>query len=97
MELYQVTELIKTDPPDGGGEGSWWRYTIECGVVAENSICGTREGSRDEVEDYLNKMLDAINKRTLGFQSERLRHAHSAPRYFPVKERRYPVKAQRMN
>ena len=95
MELYRVIELIKTDPPDDGGEGFWWKYKIECGVVADNSICGTREGPRDEVEDYLKKMLDAINKRTLGFQSERLRHAHSAPRYLPVKA--VFRKGQRMN
>ena len=95
MELYCVRELTPTDPPDGGGEGSWWKYKIECGVVADNRICGTREGSRDEVEDYLNKMLDAINKRTFGFQSQRLRHAHSAPRYLPAKA--VLGKGQRMN
>tara|TARA_Y100000310_G_C20207954_1_gene589952 strand:- start:107 stop:394 length:288 start_codon:yes stop_codon:yes gene_type:complete len=95
MELYCVRELTPTAPPEDGGEGLWWKYRIECGVISNKGISGMREGSRDEVEDYLNKMLDAINKRTYGFQSKTLRHAHSAPRQLPVKA--VFRKGQRMN
>ena len=86
MELYSVRELTQTDPPDGGGEGSWWKYEIACGVVADNSICGTRGGAQAEVETYIKTMLNAINKRTFGYQSERLRHAHNAPRQLSAKQ-----------
>ena len=84
MELYCVKGLIPTDPPDGG-EGLWWKYEIACGGIANQGISGMRKGALDEVEEYLKKMLDAINKRTLGYQSERLRHSHSSPRHLPVR------------
>ena len=85
MELYSVRELTQTDPPDGGGEGSWWKYEIACGSISSQGISGLREGAKDEVKAYLAKMLDSINKRTYGFQSKTLRHAHSAPRQIPAK------------
>jgi len=94
MELYSVRALTPTDPPAGGGEGSWWKYEIACGSISSQGISGLREGAKDEVEKYLDKMLDSINKRTYGFQSQTLRHAHSTPRQLPAKERRYPVKAR---
>ncbi len=70
MELYYVKNLARTTPPEGCGKGPWWRYTIECGSSESHSISGVREGKKDEVEKYLDKMLDSINKRTLGHQSK---------------------------
>ena len=83
-QLYLVKSLYSAEPPQGS-EGVWWKYEIECELASNKNISGIREGPFDEVEGYLNKMLDAINKRTFGYQSQRLRHAHSAPRSIPAK------------
>lgn len=86
MPLYYLKRLSPTQPPPHGEEGPWWKYEIACGVVADNSICGTRGGAQAEVETYIKTMLNAINKRTFGYQSERLRHAHNAPRQLSAKQ-----------
>lgn len=83
-QLYFVKSLYSVEPPQGS-DGEWWKYEIECGVSDNKNIYGMRKGSLEEVEAYLGKMLDAINKRTFGFQSKTLRHAHSAPRSIPAK------------
>ena len=85
MELYFVKSINPTDPPDGGVSGLWWKYEIECSTADNHNISGVRECKKDDVEKYLDKMLDSINKRTYGFQSKTLRHAHSAPRQLPAK------------
>jgi len=84
MGLYRVKGLTPTDPPDGG-EGLWWKYEIACGGIANQGISGMRKGALDEVEEYLKKMLESINRRTLGHQSKKLRHSHLSPRQLPAK------------
>jgi len=86
MELYYVKDLARTTPPEGCGKGPWWRYTIECGSSESHSISGVREGKKAEVEKYLDKMLESINRRTLGHQSKKLRHSHLSPRQRPAKQ-----------
>ena len=84
MQLYFVKSISPTDPPDGGAPGLWWKYTIECGIVNNDSISGVREGSREEIESYIKKMLDSINSRTMGHQSAQMRAAHRSPKSLPA-------------
>lgn len=79
MPLYYLKRLSPTQPPPHGEESPWYQYEIACEVPENKNICGLRAGQRAEVEEYLNKMLCAINKRTCGHQSKTLRHAHNAP------------------
>lgn len=87
MELYFVKSINPTDPPDGGVSGLWWKYEIECSTADNHNISGVREGKKDDVEKYLDKMLDSINKRTLGYQSKELRVSSKSSRSIPVNTR----------
>ena len=84
MALYEISKLKRTKVPEGGGEGPWWRYEIECGVHGSENMTGTRCGERPEVEAFLGKMLDSINHRTRGKQSVQLRLAGTSQRSIPV-------------
>jgi len=84
MELYFVKSLSPARSPQGGGEGPWWKYRIECEIQNTGAVTGVRSGTREEVEEEVKKMLASINKRTMGHQSTQLRIAHSSPRSMPV-------------
>lgn len=84
MELYFVKSLSPAKPPEGGGDGPWWKYRIECGIQGTVPVVGIRSGTREEVEGQVRKMLASINKRTMGYQSTQLRVAHSSPKSVPV-------------
>ena len=84
MALYEVSKLKRTKVPEKGGKGPWWRYEIRCGMPGAEGMTGTRRGEREEVEAFLDKMLESINYRTRGKQSVQLRLAGNSPRSIPA-------------
>jgi len=59
---YIVTEVVKTSPPKGTNDGSWYRYTIGHGSTP---ISGVRSGSLKSVRLYAEQFAENLNLRAL--------------------------------
>ena len=59
---FVVTDVVKTDPPEGVSSGSWYRYTIGHGSAP---ISGIRSGSLQSVRRYAEEFADNLNQRAL--------------------------------
>ena len=60
LSLYELVSLVRAENPEGC-VGTWYRYVIGQGT---RQITGRRSGSRTEVNDAVNEMLDRLNERT---------------------------------
>lgn len=59
---FFVTDIVKTDPPDGSSSGTWYRYTIGHG---SSPISGVRAGSLKSVKAYAEEFAENLNQRAL--------------------------------
>lgn len=65
---FRIDSIAQVEPPDGG-EGIWHRYVLSQG---SNTITGIRAGTRVEVSQLLEGMVERLNER-LGKQQAKLR------------------------
>lgn len=64
---FTITDIERTDPPDGTTEGEWYRYVIGKGASA---ITGKRAGSKRSVTLYVKEFADNLNRRAaLGYSA----------------------------
>ena len=59
---FVVTDVVKTDPPEGISGGKWFRYTIEHG---SSPITGVRSGNLKSVREYAEEFAENLNQRAL--------------------------------
>lgn len=60
LEIPFQLESITPVAPPSGSDGLWHQYVISQG---SNMITGVRAGSRTEVGDALDQMIDRLNER----------------------------------
>jgi len=60
---FYVDSIDPAPAPDGSG-GSWYRYVVKQGPT--NTITGTRSGTREEVSQCVDAMVETLNERRLG-------------------------------
>ena len=73
-------DSIQPAPAPEGGEGSWYRYVVKQGPT--NTIRGIRSGTREEVSQRLEAMVETLNERRLG-------------KYKPPSKGRPPLRGQK--
>ena len=59
---YVVTDVVRTDPPQGVSGGTWYRYTIGHG---SSPISGIRPGSLQSVTRHAEEFAENLNQRGL--------------------------------
>ena len=59
---FRLESLTPADAP-AGSEGTWFRYVIAQGT---NEITGLRSGSRNEVQQLVDEMIERMNERRIG-------------------------------
>lgn len=62
---FEVTELEKTDAPEGGTGQDWYRYVLHNGNA---TITGQRQGTREAVTAYATQFAQQLNAR--GFRGQ---------------------------
>jgi hypothetical protein len=62
---FTVTELEKTDAPDGGTGHDWYRYVLHNGKA---TVTGQRQGTREHVATYAAQFAEQLNAR--GFRGQ---------------------------
>lgn len=60
MPTYRLLELKKVPPPKNIDNYNWFYYIISNEV---KQITGYREGSKQDVEDYIKETLSRLNKK----------------------------------
>ena len=60
---FYVDSIDPAPSPDGS-EGTWYRYVVKQGPT--NTITGTRSGTREEVSQRIDAMVETLNERRLG-------------------------------
>jgi hypothetical protein len=60
---FYVDSIDPAPSPDGSG-GTWYRYVVKQGPT--NTITGTRSGTREEVSQRIEAMVETLNERRLG-------------------------------
>ena len=82
MDLYSAKIIKSSGAPEKGKEGQWWQYEIFLGETVTAN--GQRQGTREEVEMFLEKTAQLINSRTRGKISKALRLASSSPKNISI-------------
>lgn len=62
---FTVTELERTDAPDGATGQDWYRYVLHNG---SSTITGQRQGTREHVAAYAAQFAEQLNAR--GFRGQ---------------------------
>lgn len=65
---FRIESIAEAEAPDGS-EGTWHRYVL---IQGSNTITGIRCGTRVEVSQLLEEMVERLNER-LGKQQAKLR------------------------
>ena len=60
---FRLESIQLAPAPDGSG-GTWYRYVVTQGSA--NTIRGIRSGTREEVSERIEAMIETLNERRLG-------------------------------
>ena len=67
IKIYRLTNVEKTDPPEGMPEGDWYHYVVEYGSSTMNCI---RSGTLTEVTEHAEAFVENLNNRSaIGYSS----------------------------
>lgn len=73
IKIYRLTNIEKTDPPEGMPEGNWYHYVVEYGDSTMNCI---RAGTLAEVTQHAEAFVENLNSRSaIGYSSYGARKA----------------------
>jgi hypothetical protein len=59
---FHLDSVVPIADPTGG-DTSWFRYVISQGARSENTITGTKSGSRTDVQLQLHEVVTRLNER----------------------------------
>ena len=67
VKLYRLTNVEKTDPPEGMPAGNWYHYVVEYGNSTMNCI---KSGTLTEVTEHAEAFVKNLNNRSaIGYSS----------------------------
>jgi hypothetical protein len=64
LNIPFYVDSIDPVPSPEGSEGTWYRYVVRQGPT--NTITGKRSGTREEVSQRVDAMVETLNERRLG-------------------------------